>query len=234
MYKIVLLFCFIQVVISNNWHKIFLEKSWTIHPLGYLSKETFSIQSENALHILQVASQYPDATLACVESSTKLIVSKSRISPHYLNKTTDAYVCYTKIPKDYAFASVKDGTEIGQTYQRKDNLEGPYMGHHHTCVLYSGGSPFWLSFDLGTPKKITSVTITSAGTGMSSWLLQAGHILYSNSSSTPGDFSEFKTFGTFPTFKTKEIRKIERSHPVVHIAITSKGLKMFICHVLIL
>ena len=112
MYKIVLLFWLVQVVISNKWHKIFLEKIW-IHSSGNFPQKTFSIQSENVLHIMQVVSQFPTGTLACVKSSNELTVSKYRISPYYLNQTTDTYLCYTKIPKDYAFRSVKRGREKG-------------------------------------------------------------------------------------------------------------------------
>ena len=104
----------------------------------------------------------------------------------------------------------------------------------HMLVLYGHRSSYWISFDLGTPKKITSVIITSPKISNADLILQAGHVLYSNSSSsTPGNFSKFKTFGTFSTFESAEIKKIERSHPR-HIAITSEGLRMFICHVLIL
>ena len=122
-------------------HRIFLEKQWK-DQYKFLFQETISIQSENALHILQVVSQFPTATLACVESSSHVWVSESRVSPYYLNQTTDTYLCYTKLPKDYAFPSVKDGTESFLTTlenRNKDNLDRPYVGNHDTyaCTIRS-------------------------------------------------------------------------------------------------
>ena len=191
-----------------QWYKIFLEKT-LIEPR--LESEIIqSISNVGTTTILQVASSFDWVLLACILSSTELLLMNKRVSPLYKNATEDAYKCFTVLPKDLVFGSVIDGSKIYTwTARNEQNLiKGLYLGDLNQCCKFDvQDSPPWLVVDFGQPKTFQTVSLTSGRhSSLNSYQIKEGKIWIGNSSMSDGDFSNFNLFATFPDFDNGETK----------------------------
>ena len=210
------LFLCLGICLEDRWFKIFLEKDIT---WNYLTKTLVISPEMSQFQLIQMASQIKSGRLACITTSTTLIVNAGRISPLYKNQTSDTLTCFTKLPKDLVFGSQISGTKVyavgGSGRNEMNLIKGLYVGRTDRCCIYETSSqPLWLLVDFGSPRRFSSVAMTAATTSNLDYLIKAGDIWIGNSSVSNGDFSGYRRFSSFPDFASSETKEIKKTNSV--------------------
>ena len=238
---------FLEVVavlcLNAQWTKIFVEKS-IIDSRNWLYE---SIENyDHSVHDLAVIQflasvEHSEVFLACFLTDTQLLLHGSMFNPLYKNQIQDTYTCYTKMNRDLVFGSSITGmgayhpATLGRTEQNL--MDGHFNGNHDFCLQFDSlQNPKWILINFGQLNTFTTVSITILTYNF--YLLKAGHIWISNSTSVNGDFSIYKHFGSFPDFTSGQTLNIKnhfgQSCTAQYVGIEqTEGSSMTICHLTI-
>ena len=131
-------------IMNKKWSKILLDQDMIDEIVQYIFKATKSlIDTSNMFYVIQTAMlHYPEATLVCIMSPSELLFAASRVSPLYINQTSDTKLCFTSLRRDLVPNATATGMDIfAKPWFEMRNAANlvtfPFMGKYDRCVDYT-------------------------------------------------------------------------------------------------